>query len=232
MSYNEEQEKVVLSVLSHDKHAFYDILNVERSSSDVDIKKAYRKLAIKLHPDKNPYPKAHEAFKLINRAFEVLSDSQKRQIYDQIGRDPDDRSSGIPSSAAAGGGRGAAAYGPGFEEFNPFQQFFFQQRQQQMFPQEDLFDFLFNGGMGGGPGASFSFGGPGGFRMYTTGNGPFQRARFRRADPREAYRQQQQRRQGNQENELVNSELYEMLRILAPFLLLFLLPLLERFIFG
>lgn len=108
-------------MLSHDKHAFYDILNVERSSSDVDIKKAYRKLAIKLHPDKNPYPKAHEAFKLINRAFEVLSDSQKRQIYDQIGRDPDDRSSGIPSSAAAGGGRGAAAYGPGFEEFNPFQ---------------------------------------------------------------------------------------------------------------
>lgn len=236
MSYTAEQEKVVLEVLEHDKHAFYEILRIEKGSSDVEIKKAYRKLAIKLHPDKNPYPRAHEAFKLINRAFEVLGDPQKRTIYDQIGRDPDDRS----AAAAAGAGPGAGFSGmgtrAGFDEFNPFEQFF---RQQQQFPQEDIFDFLFSGGspFGGspfGPQASFSFGGPGGFRVYTNQNGFRRRGGFR--DPMAAAQEARRRRaanhRGRTEHEMAQTEFRDMIRILAPFLLLLLLPMLERLIFG
>lgn len=65
---------------------YYKILGVERGASAEDIKKAYRKLAIKYHPDKNPGNKeAEEKFKEINEANEVLSDSEKRKKYDQLG---------------------------------------------------------------------------------------------------------------------------------------------------
>ncbi|KAL3237719.1 type I HSP40 co-chaperone HLJ1 [Nakaseomyces bracarensis] len=241
MSYTAEQEKVVLEVLEHDKHAFYEILRIEKGSSEVEIKKAYRKLAIKLHPDKNPYPRAHEAFKLINRAFEVLGDPQKRNVYDQIGRDPDDRAAAAAAGPGMGSGMGMGR-GQGFDEFNPFQQFF-QQQQQGAFQQEDIFDFLFSGGspfgspFGGspfGPQASFSFGGPGGFRVYTNQNGFRRRGGFR--DPMAAAQEARRRRaanhRGRTENEMAQTEFRDMIRILAPFLLLLLLPMLERMIFG
>lgn len=64
---------------------FYDILGVARSASDVEIKRAYRKLALEWHPDRNKDPKAGEKFKEINRAYEILSDSQKKAAYDQYG---------------------------------------------------------------------------------------------------------------------------------------------------
>ena len=68
------------------KRDYYEILGVSKSASDDEIKKAYRKLAIKYHPDRNPGDKEAEAkFKEINEAHEVLSDKQKRARYDQFG---------------------------------------------------------------------------------------------------------------------------------------------------
>src|ERR1700761_3436162 len=65
---------------------YYKILGVDKKASEEDIKKAYRKLAIKYHPDKNPGNKqAEEKFKEINEANAVLSDSEKRKKYDQFG---------------------------------------------------------------------------------------------------------------------------------------------------
>ncbi len=65
---------------------YYDILGVDRSADEQDIKRAYRKLALKYHPDKNPDdPNAEERFKEINEAYEVLGDSDKRAKYDRLG---------------------------------------------------------------------------------------------------------------------------------------------------
>ena len=61
----------------------YQVLGIDRSASDDDVKKAYRKLALKLHPDKNKTPGAEEAFKNVSKAFTVLSDPNKRESYDR-----------------------------------------------------------------------------------------------------------------------------------------------------
>ena len=68
------------------KRDYYDILGVSKSASADEIKKAYRKLAIKYHPDKNPDDKAAEdKFKEAAEAYEVLSNAEKKQRYDQFG---------------------------------------------------------------------------------------------------------------------------------------------------
>ena len=89
---------------------FYDILGVDKNASENEIKKAYRKLAIKYHPDKSPEDKKEEyteKFKELTEAYEVLSDSKKREMYDRFGKD-----------AAMGDG------GPGINPFDLFNQFF------------------------------------------------------------------------------------------------------------
>ena len=69
-----------------DKRDYYEVLGIDKSSSDADIKKAYRKMAKQYHPDVNPDDKAAEAkFKEVSEAYEVLSDPQKRARYDQYG---------------------------------------------------------------------------------------------------------------------------------------------------
>lgn len=67
------------------KRDYYDILEVSRSADLSQIKKAYRQKALQYHPDRNPEPDAEEKFKAASEAYEVLSDAQKREIYDQFG---------------------------------------------------------------------------------------------------------------------------------------------------
>ena len=80
---------------------YYEILEIDRSASQDEIKSAYRKAALKYHPDRNPGNKEAEAkFKLCAEAFEVLSDPEKKDVYDRYGRAGLERNGGLRRSAA------------------------------------------------------------------------------------------------------------------------------------
>jgi molecular chaperone DnaJ len=97
------------------KRDYYDILGVNRDASEDDIKKAYRKLAMQFHPDRNPdNPKAEEKFKEAKEAYEVLSDSNKRSAYDRFGHQGVDAHSGMGAGMGMGGF--ADAFGDIFSE--------------------------------------------------------------------------------------------------------------------
>ena len=90
--------------MAQEKRDYYEVLGVSKGASDAEIKKAYRKLAMKYHPDYNPGDKDAEAkFKEINEANEVLSDPKKRQLYDQYGF------AGVDPNYAAQNGGGPVA---------------------------------------------------------------------------------------------------------------------------
>ena len=113
-----------MSVSSED---YYEILGVPKSADDREIKKAFHKLSLKWHPDKNPpekHEEATEAFKKISEAYEILSDSEKRKIYDQHGKE------GLRESGGPGGAHGF-----------PF---------EQMFGGGHPFASMFGGMFGGG----------------------------------------------------------------------------------
>ena len=91
--------------MAQEKRDYYEVLGVSKGASDAEIKKAYRKLAMKYHPDYNPGDKDAEAkFKEINEANEVLSDPKKRQLYDQYGF------AGVDPAYAAQNGGGAGGF--------------------------------------------------------------------------------------------------------------------------
>lgn len=86
------------------KKDFYDVLGVDSSADDKEIKKAYRRLAMKYHPDRNPDDAEAEAkFKEATEAYEILSDSQKKSAYDQYGH------AGVDPNSAGGGGFGGGS---------------------------------------------------------------------------------------------------------------------------
>ena len=92
--------------MAQEKRDYYEVLGVSKTATDAEIKKAYRKLAMKYHPDYNPGDKdAEEKFKEVNEANEVLSDPKKRQLYDQYGF------AGVDPSYAAQNGGGAGGFG-------------------------------------------------------------------------------------------------------------------------
>lgn len=94
------------------KKDYYEVLGVNRDASEDELKKAYRKLAMKWHPDRNPdNPKAEEHFKEAKEAYEVLTDAQKRAAYDQFGHAGVDPSAGGAAGAGAGFGGFADAFG-------------------------------------------------------------------------------------------------------------------------
>ena len=107
------------------KKDYYEVLGVAKSASDKEIKKAYKRLAMKYHPDRNPDDASAEAnFKEAKEAYEILSDAQKRQAYDQYGH------AGVDQSAGGGYG-GGAGFNDAFS---------------------DIFGDIFGGGRGGGGG--------------------------------------------------------------------------------
>ncbi len=100
---------------------YYDVLGVGKDASEADIKKAYRKLSKKYHPDINKAPDAEAKFKEVNEAYETLSDSQKRASYDQFGKAGMDGAGGNPF----GGGYSQGGDYGGFGDFGDiFSQFF------------------------------------------------------------------------------------------------------------
>ncbi|KAF2719537.1 DUF1977-domain-containing protein [Polychaeton citri CBS 116435] len=223
--YTEEQKAAVIRIRKCNHTDFYKILDLEEvrtTCTDGQIKKQYRRLSLLTHPDKNGYSGADDAFKMVSRAFQILSDADKRKRYDATGSDPDSRFGAASAGPSAGGhpfagfghARAGGGRGPMFEE--------------EVSP-EELFRQFFGGGMGGGLfGGPFGGGGLGGgggpFVFNMGGGGPGIRVhQFGGGVPR--------RRPHNHADAQPTSPL-QALQGLLPLLLLFILPVLSSLFSG
>lgn len=131
---------------------YYQILDVPRTASDEEIKKAYRRLARKLHPDVNKAADAAKKFSEVQEAYDVLSDAQKRKLYDQFGHAGVGAAGKGPGGGPGGfggfgGGQRHTTYGgPGGFNFRP------EDFSNQNVDIETIFEQFFGGGRSGGPG--------------------------------------------------------------------------------
>jgi DnaJ domain len=134
--YSEEQESGAKKVLTLFKKSHYDALGVSKSANETEIKRAYRKLALKFHPDKNTAPSAENAFKALNAAYDCLSDARKKQVYDAYGAEASEQMAHDNDNGRGGGMHNAFRRGGGFGngEVSP----------------EDLFNMFFHGVPGAG----------------------------------------------------------------------------------
>jgi molecular chaperone DnaJ len=126
------------------KRDYYEVLEVGKSATPEEIKKAYRKLAVKYHPDKNPGDKsAEEKFKELGEAYDVLSDAEKRAAYDRFGHQ-------AFAGPGGGGARGGGGFGGGFHDpFDIFREVFGASGQAGPGGAGGIFEQFFGGGGGG-----------------------------------------------------------------------------------
>ncbi|KAI9048699.1 hypothetical protein LZ554_007530 [Drepanopeziza brunnea f. sp. 'monogermtubi'] len=191
----EEHRREVMRIRKCHPLAFYDILNLESvktTCTETDIKKAYRKVSLLTHPDKNGHEHADECFKMVSRAFGILGDKEKRAKFDRHGGDPDSRFGGgaqPQSNPFSGFSRGTPrqnAGGGGMWE-------------EEISPEEMFRRFFGGGGLGGGfgpfggggfdngPGFVFNMGGGPGVRIHQFGGArPRRRPRDPNAPPEQA----------------------------------------------
>ncbi|KAI6248337.1 hypothetical protein HI914_03635 [Erysiphe necator] len=213
--YTTEQKAEVIRVRRCSPTAFYDILGLEKSRTtvtDTEIKKAYRRISLLTHPDKNGHEHADEAFKMVSRAFGVLGDKDKRAKYDRFGGDPDSRFGGQQSSSPFSGfseGRTPRSNNGAWDW------------QQELTPEEMFRRFFGGGPMGGfgrfdtGPGFVFNMAGGPGIRVQQFGG----------ATPR-------RRPRGQNSQEEPPASLRQVIMGLLPLLMILFLPFISSILSG
>ncbi|KAK0652109.1 hypothetical protein B0T16DRAFT_299997, partial [Cercophora newfieldiana] len=212
--YTVEQKAAVLRIRACKPTAFYEILEIQKSCSDSEVKKAYRKQSLLTHPDKNGHEFADEAFKMVSRAFSILGDKEKREKFDRFGTDPDNRFDSAQAQnpfagfANRGGAARAGGGGGGMweEDISPEEMF-------ARFFGGGGFNGPFGGGFDAGPQFVFNFGGGPGIRVHQFGGA---RPRGRPRNP------------GQEEEPSILSTIVGLL----PIILLFIFPLLSSMFSG
>ncbi|CAG5131340.1 unnamed protein product [Candidula unifasciata] len=133
---------------------YYKLLGISKGATEDEIKKAYRKMALKYHPDKNKSPGAEEKFKEIAEAYDVLSDPQKKEVFDKYGEE------GLKGGMGGGGGGGGGNGGPSMGRAGNYTYSFHgdpHETFRMFFGNENPFQSFFGGGNHGGRPSAFQF---------------------------------------------------------------------------